>query len=120
MELITGAITPALDMTAELDTAVETTTPPPQESLALFLPDDKIAVNPGEQVDLKVEVVNRGQRADRVSLRVQGIPSTWVKTPGEFVTVLPGDSVQMSMVIQPPRQRRTPTGRQRLRLELVS
>lgn len=112
-ETVSGATTPALETAA-------TTAPSPQEPLAIFLPIDKISVEPGQAVEMKVEIVNRSSQADRVSLRVQGIPPAWVKTPGEFVTVMPNDSVQLNVIMQPPRQRSTPTGRQRLRLELIS
>ena len=114
-EVVSGATTPALE-----NTAVSTTAPSPQEPLAIFLPVDTISVGPGQAVELKVEIVNRSEQADRVSLRVQGIPASWIKSPGEFVTLMANDSVQLNVQIQPPRQRGTPTGRQRLRLELVS
>ena len=114
-EVVSGATTPALE-----NTAVATTAPSPQEPLALFLPVDTISVGPGQAVELKVEIVNRSEKANRVSLRVQGVPASWIKSPGEFVTVMANDSVQLTIQIQPPRQRGTPTGRQRLRLELIS
>jgi len=41
-------------------------------------------------------------------------------TPGHFVNLPPGETVQLSVTLQPPRQRGTPVGRQRFRLELVS
>lgn len=109
-EIISGATTPAL----------ETTVPAPQEPLAIFLPNDKLTVDPGEQAEIKVEVVNRGDRPDRVSLRVHGLPPTWIKSPSEFVAVPAGASAQLEVIIQPPRRRSTPSGRQRLRLELIS
>jgi pSer/pThr/pTyr-binding forkhead associated (FHA) protein len=115
-EVVSGSTTPAL----EENTAVANTAPSPQEPLAIFLPVDTISVGPGQTAELKVEIVNRSGQSDRISLRVQGVPASWVKSPGEFVTLMANDSVQLTIQIQPPRQRGTPTGRQRLRLELVS
>ncbi len=115
-EIISGETTPALDTAASLGAASSA----PTEPLGLFLPADKISVEPGRQVELKVEVVNRSERADRVSLQVHGVPASWIRTPGEFTAVPAGETAQLSVVIQPPRQRNTPTGRQRLRLDLIS
>ena len=92
----------------------------PTEPLALFLPNDTFSVEPGQPVAVTVEVVNQSQVADRVSLQVQGLPPAWLLTPGQFVNLPPGETVQLSVSIQPPRQRGTPVGRQRFRLELVS
>jgi hypothetical protein len=92
----------------------------PQEPLAIFLANDSISVDPGQQAELVVEVVNRGDTDDRVSLRVQGIPANWVAVPGQFVTVAAGATVSIRVAVRPPRHRSTPTGRQRFRIELVS
>ncbi|HRQ38436.1 MAG TPA: protein kinase [Chloroflexota bacterium] len=92
----------------------------PIEPLAVFLANDSISVDPGQQAELVVEVVNRSEVDDRVSLRVQGIPANWVAAPGQFVTVAAGATVSIRIAVRPPRHRSTPTGRQRFRLELVS
>lgn len=105
--------------TAEQITAPPSATAAP-EPLAIFLPDDRISVDPGQQVEIVVEVVNRGDIDDRVTLRVQGIPSSWIVTPNQFVNVPAGSTVPLRFALRPPRQGSTPTGRQRIRLELVS
>jgi hypothetical protein len=90
------------------------------EPLALYLPTDHVSVDPGEQVEMSVEVVNRSQIDDRVSLRVHGLPAAWVAAPNQFVNLPAGETVQLRLSIRPQRHRSTPTGRQRFRLELVS
>ncbi len=90
------------------------------EPLGLFLPSDQISVNPGQQAQFKVEVVNRGPIDDRVSLRVQGLPGSWAMPPGEFRNLPAGETIQLAITIRPPKHRSTPTGRQRFRVELVS
>lgn len=90
------------------------------EPIAIFLPNDRVSVDPGQRVDMKVEVVNNTQREDRVSVRVVGLPASWVVTPNEFVD-LPADSPkQITISIRPPKHRSTPAGRQRFRVEVVS
>jgi serine/threonine protein kinase len=90
------------------------------EPLGLYLPNDQIAVDPGQQVQFKVEVVNRGQIDDRVSLRIHGLPGSWAMPPGEFRNLPAGETIQLPVTIRPPKHRSTPTGRQRFRVELVS
>lgn len=117
---VPGKITPGLppQSAAESPTEVVTETAPPP--LGIFIPLSQVPVEPGQQVELKVEVVNRGPRDDRVSLQVHGLPGNWVETAAEFVNIPAGKSVQMRVLIHPPRHRSTPSGRQRFRLELVS
>ncbi|UCC50102.1 MAG: protein kinase [Anaerolineaceae bacterium] len=91
-----------------------------QAALGIYPAQDTLTVDPGQESELKVEVVNRSDNDDRVSLRVQGIPSQWVTTPSGFVTVGAGETAQLAVVVRPPRDPETPVGRQRVRLELVS
>lgn len=105
-----GRTTPAAELAPE----------PAEEPLAIFLSQETLTVEPGRRTTLNVEVVNRGAAADRVTIRVQGIPQDWVSTPGEFVDLPAGATTQIPVIIRPPRHRTTPTGRQRVRLELVS
>lgn len=104
-------------------TAQLATMPPqaqPDAPLAIFLPNDRLMVDPGQQVEMVVEVVNRSAVDDRVSLRVQGIPPGWLLSQNQFVNVPAGKTAPIRLVIRPSRQQNTPSGRQRLRLELVS
>ncbi|MCA9959591.1 MAG: protein kinase [Anaerolineales bacterium] len=116
---VPGRITPGLSSppASEHPTEIMTESAP---TLGLFIPRDQLPVEPGQQVELKVEVVNRGSRDDRVSLQVQGLPGDWIETANEFVNLPAGKTVQMRVLIRPPRHRSTPTGRQRFRLELIS
>jgi serine/threonine protein kinase len=108
---------PPVDPSSQAETSQ--TSPPPVEPLAMFLLDEQIPVDPGQRAEVRVEVVNRGQLDDRVSLRVQGLPAAWVTAP-DFVDLPAGERVQLSVVIRPARHPSTPTGRQRFRLQLVS
>ncbi|MEM7333798.1 MAG: protein kinase [Chloroflexota bacterium] len=109
-----GRVTPGLQQTGY--TQVNTI----PEPLALFLANDKITVDPSQEATFSVEVVNRSQIDDRVSVRIQGVPAAWIVTPGEFVTVNAGETAQIAIMLRPPRHRSTPTGRQRVRLQLIS
>ncbi|GAB4264983.1 MAG: hypothetical protein Kow0080_04680 [Candidatus Promineifilaceae bacterium] len=110
--LATGPTTQPLGQTARR--------PESETPLAIFLPRDQLTVDPGQQAAFTVEVVNRGTIDDRVSVRVIGLDPKWVRTPDAFVPVGAGETVPIRIVIAPPRQVGMPTGRQRVRFELVS
>ncbi len=101
----------------------EQPTQPPisaEPPLALFMAQDTITADPGQRVEVKVDVENRSNQEDRVSLRVQGIDPSWVELPSEFVTVPPHQTVSVPFAIKLPRGRGIPVGRQRVRIEVVS
>lgn len=105
--------------------ALGRTTPSPEpvdqeEPLAIFLPQDSFTVEPGHRLTVNLEILNRSAIDDRVTVRVQGVPQEWVSTPTEFIDLPAGATTQIALAIRPPRHRSTPTGRQRVRLELVS
>jgi hypothetical protein len=101
--------------------AEQPTVPPAIDApLALHLARDIITADPGQRVEVKVDVENRGDLEDRVTVRVKGLDPSWVEEPGEFVIIPPRQSVPVSFTINPPRGRGVPSGRQRVRIELVS
>ena len=90
------------------------------EPLALFLAQERLSVEPGRDIDLQMEVVNRSNRDDRVNIRLQGLPDNWFTLPREFTTIPAGGSAAITITIRPPRRGSTPAGRQRFRVELMS
>ncbi len=105
---------------AEQPTSPPASPPPVAEPLAIFLAQDRLSVEPGREVELQVEIVNRSDRDDRVNIRIQGLPDGWFSLPREFTTVPAGGTIPVSLTIRPPRRGNTPAGRQRFRVELVS
>ncbi|MCL4803496.1 MAG: protein kinase [Anaerolineae bacterium] len=102
--------------------AEQPTMPPTQVNapLAVFMARNVITVDPGQRMEVKVDVENRGDQEDRVTLRVQGLDPTWIEMPDTFITVPPRQTVSVPFVVKPPRGRGVPSGRQRVRIELVS
>jgi serine/threonine protein kinase len=94
--------------------------PTEEDPLALFLAQDTYTVEPGQQQDIMLEIANQGQQDDRVAVRVQGVPNSWVLVPTEYIPVPAGETVKVTITVHPPRRSSTPTGRQRMRIELRS
>ena len=115
---------PSLGPPSSSGTAVsEQTTPAPAgppAPLAIYMARDKIVADPGQRVEVKVDVENRGDQEDRVTLSVQGIDPAWVEVPETFVVVPPRQTISIPFAIQAPRRRGTPSGRQRLRIDVKS
>ncbi len=101
--------------------AEQPTQPPASTApLALHMARNTIAVEPGQRVEVKVDVENRSDQEDKVTLRVQGIDPAWVEEPDEFTAVPAHGTVSVPFAVRPPRGRGAPSGRQRLRIEVVS
>lgn len=113
-------VTPGVGQTQPPPSQPPVAVEPVADPLAMFLTREQIAVDPGQRVDMTVEVLNRGNTDDRVGLRVQGIPGSWVTMPDGFVSVPAGQTVSLTLSFRPPRHPTTPTGRQRFRIEMVS
>lgn len=88
----------------------------PRPPLEVFLARDRVAVAPGERVEFNVEVANRSEVDDRVTVRVEGLPDGWVAAPDEFISVPAGRTAQVTLVFQPARQTETQPGRRRFRV----
>jgi len=91
-----------------------------QAPLGIYVVQDTVTLDPGRESEIKIEVINRSDSDDRVSMRVRGIPAHWVTTPIGFITVPAGENAELTIGVQVPRDETTPVGRQRVRLELVS
>lgn len=117
--LAPGGSTPAMPVGAVV--SEQPTQPPTSPApLALHMARNTITVEPGHRVEVKVDVENRGDQEDKVTLRVQGINPAWVEVPDDFKAVAPRGTVSIPFAVQPPRGRGAPSGRQRLRIEVVS
>jgi serine/threonine protein kinase len=124
-EQISGPVTPGLVVgaglaSAALESTSEMATIPPNQPLALYLTRDKIVVEPGQHIEVKVDVQNQGPHDDRVTLRIQGVDPEWVVVPEEFVPVPAGQTVPVAFTLKMPRGRTAPTNRQRIRIDLIS
>ncbi|MCO5183500.1 MAG: protein kinase [Anaerolineae bacterium] len=88
--------------------------------LRLFLAQTAKRVEPGHSADFNADVTNQAHVEDRVQLRVVGLPDDWVRLPDQFETVPPGERINLSFQVKPPRRASTANGRHRFRVELVS
>ena len=94
--------------------------PRPTVPLGVFAAQETFVIEPEKSVEIRVEVTNHSDLDDRVTLRVSRIPPEWIQTPPRFVAVKAGESIQQAIVIRVPKTPKTPSGLQRMKLQLVS
>jgi serine/threonine protein kinase len=92
----------------------------PRPPLEVFLARDRVAVAPGERVEFNVEIANRSEFDDRITVMVEGLPEGWVQAPDEFISVAAGRTAQVALVFQPARDMDTEPGRRRFRVVVRS
>ncbi|MEZ4515899.1 MAG: protein kinase [Chloroflexota bacterium] len=124
-EVVSGPITPGMALATAGEAAVATVErlPDPGQDeppLAIFMARDKLYAEPGQKVEVKVDVENRTDQDDRVYLRVQGLDPSWLILPDEFKRAPANDTIPFSFAIRIPKDQHIPSGRQRLRLQVVS
>ena len=95
--------------------------PPVQPApLEIFLSQERIMLEPGRQASLTAEIVNRGERDDKVAIQVQGLPDSWVQVEKGLILVPAGDAITTQIVLAPPRAAEATAGRHRFRVALRS
>jgi uncharacterized membrane protein len=83
--------------------------PPPAEPqvtgppVVATLGASSIRVEPGGQVSVTVEVLNRGRAADQVSLEVRGPTAAWASVEPARLNVAPDTSAVATVNFRPPR-----------------
>ncbi|PIE82427.1 MAG: hypothetical protein CSA11_00615 [Chloroflexi bacterium] len=93
---------------------------PEKPPLEMFLAQNSFTVEPGRRCSINVEIVNHTMQDDRVTVRVQGIPDSWVIVPNEYISVPAGETIQVAIAVNPRRTARTPSGRQKMYIQLRS
>ncbi len=125
-EVVSGPVTPGMEAKGAVvaigaANAAQIEPPePPEPPLAIHMARERLYIEPGQRLEVKADIENRGEQDDRVYLRVKGIDPAWLSLPDEFTRVPAGETVPYSFAIRAPRDQSVPAGRQRLRLEVVS
>jgi serine/threonine protein kinase len=126
-DVVSGPVTPgvalaaaapvgAVAVVAEAATSAQPEDPP----LAIYLARDTLYAEPGQRLELKVDIENRTDQDDRVYLRVQGLDPSWLVLPDEFKRAPAKETIPFSFAIRVPKDQNIPSGKQRLRLQVVS
>jgi len=64
---------------------------------------DMLTVEPGQSAAVTVRIFNQQNQVDHFSVRAEGIPAAWLKTPQLPMRLAPGDVGTITVQIAPPR-----------------
>ncbi len=81
-----------------------------EAAIAVSLDVDHISVEPGTGAQIQVTIENNGSSMDQVLLSVEGIPSSWVRTPAFPISLMPGESKDMTIFLTAPRSAESRSG----------
>jgi hypothetical protein len=82
-----------------------------QAQIEIHVAVTEFSAAPGSTTTIPVLLSNRGTVEDVVTLAVAGIPGEWVATPPAFLTLGPGQQLQVALAIQPPSALQSRAGR---------
>jgi TolB protein len=88
-------------------------------SIVAFLWNTQFAVNPGEDVEVPLTVLNRGRNNDLFNVEVSGLPSEWL-AKSEPAALSSDDEALMALNIRPPRTSKSRAGRYPFSIQVSS
>jgi heat shock protein HslJ len=88
--------------------------------VTLLLDSLQQAVTPGEKLVMPLVLINQGLEADRFRLAVEELPAGWFTLPPQSFRLAPGEMVETTLTIQPPRIPDARAGRNPFRILVTS
>jgi Tol biopolymer transport system component len=80
----------------------------------------QFAAAPGGSFTVPLTVQNRGLVPATLRLGIDGIPVSWVSTSTPLVSLKPGESRAIAMLIRPPLSSASPAGRRKFRIVVMN
>jgi serine/threonine protein kinase len=108
---------------AECLESPELPSPPPLAAadVSLFMDTSRqLIVTPGSTLTATVTLRNDGGQDDHCQVRVQGVPPNWVSVTPAATTLLPGETQEVKISIQPPLSSLSRTGTHALVIQVIS
>lgn len=99
---------------------LSTTTSTVLSQAALKMTMTELSVQPGQVVELPVEIVNHGIAADHFSVHLDKIPVEWIGGSSAIVYLLPNETARVSISIRLPRRPVMKIGRQPFEVQVRS
>ena len=75
---------------------------------------------PGGSFTIPITVLNRGLAPGAFRLGIEGVPVSWVSTSTPVVSLKPGESREISMVVRPPQGSTIQAGRRKFRIVVMN
>ncbi|MCB9007513.1 MAG: protein kinase [Ardenticatenaceae bacterium] len=88
--------------------------------LSLVVHPTNTELSPGQTAEIQVELLNQGSATDHFTLKLEGLPPSWVTLPDEAIQLQPGAQSSLPVTIHPPQNSSARSGQHRYRLVVVS
>lgn len=88
--------------------------------VAVAIPPEELAVEPGAGADAEVKVRNTGQVVDRFSLDILGDAAGWASVEPATINLMPGEESTARITFAPPRTHRVTAGAVPFALRVMS
>lgn len=82
----------------------------PGMSLTASLDESSVAATPGEETALPLQVLNSGRTVEEYRFEVVGACAAWSAVEPSVLSLYPGDSGTVSLMLRPPRDSTVPAG----------
>ncbi|MFD5893103.1 MULTISPECIES: hypothetical protein [unclassified Streptomyces] len=79
-------------------------------SLTASLDESSVAATPGEETALPLQVLNSGRTVEEYRFEVVGACAAWSAVEPSVLSLYPGDSGTVSLMLRPPRDSTVPAG----------
>ncbi|HKF76398.1 MAG TPA: hypothetical protein VKF59_09670, partial [Candidatus Dormibacteraeota bacterium] len=91
-----------------------------RSAVSAVVAPETLAVEPGGQAALTLQVTNRGTIVDRFRVTVWGSPASWTSVEPAELSLFPGAAGDMQVLLRPPRSPGLPAGPAEVRLRVSS
>jgi len=91
-----------------------------RSAVSAVVAPETLAVEPGGQAALTLQVTNRGTIVDRFRVTVWGSPASWTSVEPAELSLFPGAAGDLQVLLRPPRSPGLPAGPAEVRLRVSS
>ncbi|MEA3439831.1 MAG: hypothetical protein U9R58_06080 [Chloroflexota bacterium] len=91
-----------------------------QSRIGVDLESTQFSVAPGNSVDVRIALQNKGLVDDEFVLSVEGIDATWISTSSPITPIMAGEEKDIYFTIKPPRTPASGAGRKKFSVRVSS
>lgn len=92
----------------------------PNGRVGVLLKTPQATITPGSTTTVALIVLNQDASADRLRIKVAGVPEPWVSTSTPLIELPPGGRQEVNLVIAPPRTSENLAGQYTLLIQVTS
>jgi len=90
------------------------------QRVSLHVEKNDLTVEPGQCLQLIINLLNQGVLVEHFQTSIEGIPSSWLPAGSPVVQLLPGDQQAVSFTISPPRTPQSRAGTYPITIKVTS